>query len=331
ARETPDVIEFFDYCGVAHYALAAKVAGLAYHDSLLAIRLHSSVELMDSFAPPKRLDLERHGYYALEHNALQMAEVVLYPSQSYLTKTYQPRYEPWLGKQVCSKPPLVDVPEHAGVQPDADVILFYGRLFAFKGVDRFIHAAVALLSERPTARIRFVLAGHDSYEAPDGSPSYQEYLRRKIPAGQQGRFSFTDHLSWQELTALLPSVLFAVFPSYLEAFGYAAHELYAAGVPIIVSDIPDFEDYFRHEVNALVFDGTTGDLSRQMARLCDDPRLRGRITKPFAVANDSLGDFYERPVRSTWMMPTGKADRPSLLAIVIADRAEADLRVTLDT
>src|SRR3989442_1789061 len=98
ARERPDVIEFFDYCGVAYHALAAKVTGGAYRDSLLAIRLHNSLELMDSSESTKPLDLERYGYYALEHSALQMAEAVVYPSPSYLEKAYRPRYEPWFGR-----------------------------------------------------------------------------------------------------------------------------------------------------------------------------------------------------------------------------------------
>jgi glycosyltransferase involved in cell wall biosynthesis len=321
AKEAPDTIEFFDYCGVAYHALAAKIAGLAYDKTVLAVRLHNSLELMDSYEPTKPLDLQRYGYYALEHAALQLAETVVYPSASYLADAYRPRYEPWLGRQVFSKPPLVELPHRDAERADADTILFYGRLFAFKGVDLFVDASVALAAERPGPRPRFVLAGHDSWEAPDGSASYQEFLRKKIPTGLQDRFVFADHLSWDQLRELLPSVLCAVFPSHLEAFCYAAHELYAAGVPIIVSPIPIFRDYFQHEVNALVFDGTTADLTRQMARLHDDAELRHRISRPFSLAADPLGTFYDEPAPPSWIIPGRDAPRPSLLVAVVSDDA----------
>jgi glycosyltransferase involved in cell wall biosynthesis len=318
-RERPDVIEFFDYCGPSHYALAAKAAGLAYGDTQLVVRLHNSLELMDAHEPTKPLDLQRYGYYALEHSALRMAETVLHPSTSYLAKAYRTRYESWFGAQVLSQPPLVEAPPRVRSHSDPDVVLFYGRLFAFKGVDRFVDAAVALLNRRPRSRLRFVLVGHDSHEAPDESPSYQEYLRRKIPTMHQGRFEFTDHLDWNALGNLLPAVLFAVFPSYLEAFCYAAHELYAAGVPIIVSNIPNFDEYFRHEVNALVFDGTTSDLTRQMIRLCEDSELRQRISRCFPVAGAPVCGFYDGPFEPTWITRQPRRPQASLLVAILTN------------
>ena len=79
ALEHPDVVEFFDYCGVAHYALSAKAAGLDYQDTHLAIRLHNTCEVMDVHEATKPLCFDRYMLYALEHGALRLAESVLYP------------------------------------------------------------------------------------------------------------------------------------------------------------------------------------------------------------------------------------------------------------
>lgn len=317
--EHPDIIEFFDYCGVGHYALAAKVAGIAYQHSQLTIRLHNSLELMDRYEATKPLDFERYYYHALERSALQMAETIVYPSQSYLDEAYKPWYGPWFGQQIWSKPPLVNIPKPAATQPTERTILYYGRLFAFKGVDRFIDAAVAFLIQHPTISTSFTLVGYDSGLAPDGSASYQEYLSKKIPAHLLKHFIFTGHLDRDDFEQLLPRVLFAVFPSYLEAFCYAAHELYAAGIPLIVSDIPNFKDYFKHNENALVFDGSVKDLTQQMYHLYQNQALRQQITNPFPVADDPLGTFYNGPFYRTWINHT-EASLPSLLVCILVDQ-----------
>jgi len=244
ALEQPDIIEFFDYCGVAHYALAAKLSQNAYPHSQLTIRLHTPLELMDRQEPTKSHTFDRYLAFALEHQALRLVETVLYPSPAYLNQAYRPFYEPWLGCQVYSKPPLINHPHpNHPITPGEPLVLFYGRLYNMKGVDLFVEAAVALLEMQPDTPLRFALVGYDSRQSPDGSPTYQVYLQKKIPPRFLSHFQFMGQLTWAQLEQLLPRVQLAVFPTYFESFSYAAHELYAAGVPLIVNHIPAFEDY----------------------------------------------------------------------------------------
>jgi glycosyltransferase involved in cell wall biosynthesis len=320
AIEQPDVVEFFDYSGVAHFALLAKVTQAAYRNSHLLIRLHTSNQLMDLHYPVHPLNSEHYLAYTLEHSALRLAETVLFPSQAYLNKVYKPHYEQWLGRQVHSKPALLDYPKLRDSQEERSVILFYGRLYGFKGVDLFVDAAVSLLSEGGYDDLRFVLAGHDSRAAPDGSNTYQDYLWKKIPGRHRSQFEFVGQLSWERLEDLLPQVYCAVFPSYFESFCYAAHELYAAGIPLIVNNIPAFRDYFRHSENSLVFDGTVRDLARQIRTLWQDKELRERIRRPHDLADDPLGSFYEGPFEPTWIRLDAHLDNPlSMLVCILND------------
>lgn len=321
AREDPQVVEFFDYCGAGYFALSAKVAGLAYRNTHLTVRLHTAIELMDVHDPTTPLAFDRYTLYALEHCALRLAESVVYPSRDYLEGSYRPYYEAWFGNQVCSQPPLVEAPPRVRCRPDADVALFYGRLFAFKGVDVFVDAAVAYLNDAMNARLRFYLAGHDSRQPPIDVESYQAYLWRKIPAQHRSQFVFTGHLHRKQLEELLPQVLFGVFPSHFESFCYAAHEIYAAGIPLIVADIPGFREFFRHEVNALVCDGSVSDLARQMQRMSRDGELRKRLSAPFPVADKPLGDFYAGALPASWIQMDTPGQRPTLLVCVIDDSA----------
>jgi glycosyltransferase involved in cell wall biosynthesis len=315
--DQPDVIEFFDYCGVGHYALNAKMSGLDYCNCHLAVRLHNSIEIIDANQASSGYDLTRHYIYALEHSALRLAETVLYPSLAYLDLAYRPYYGQWYGRTVLSQPPLLRHPQFSARLPQADVILFYGRIFGFKGVDRFVDAAVAFLSRPENPRRRFCLVGYDSGEAPDGSGRYQDFLWRKIPPAHRAQFEFTGQLTWEQIEQLLPRVLFAVVPSYFESFCYAAHELYAAGVPVIVSDIPAFRDYFVHERNCLKFDGSVSDLTRQMERLSSDAGLRARLSQPYPLLTQPLGDFYEGPFPATWTQDPQSLEQPPVLVCVI--------------
>ena len=336
ALEHPDAVEFFDYCGVAHYALSAKAAGLDYRDTHLAVRLHNTCEVMDVHEATKPLSFDRYMLYALEHGALRLAETVLYPSPSYLKEGCRQYYEPWFGRTECSQSPLVVRPQAAPPRSDADIALFFGRLFAWKGVDVFVDAAVAYLENPANPPLRFYLVGNDSGQPPIKAPNYQAYLLRKIPARHCQSFVFTGWLDWNQMASLLPQVRFGVFPSYFESFCYALHEVYLAQIPVIVSDMPGTKDFFRHEQNALLFDGSVEGLTRQMERLARDAELHKKITLPYQVATDPLGTFYSGPFAESWISREEPTSRPSVLVCVMEDKpgeaaptldALADIRV----
>lgn len=329
--EHPDVIEFFEYTGSAYSALCTKAAGLDYQDTLLSVRLHGSLELIDRQQPGSFHGIDRYIMYGLEHQALRLAEAVLVPSHSFYEKAYVPHYETWFGEVIVSKPPLVDYPrprDQAGAlmqAPLQDVILFYGRLQGIKGVDVFVDAAILYLSNSHNPPRQFYLVGYDSYLPPGGGGSYQDYLLRKIPAHLRPYFHFSGQLSWDELGQLIERTLFGVIPSYFESFCYAAHELYQAGVPLILSDIPAFQDYFEHERNALLFDGSTNDLAVQITRLNQDAGLRKRLSCPYPLNLNPLGEYYESldhasTAPQSWMTNTAQRGEIDLLVIVICDQ-----------
>ncbi len=328
--ESPDMVEFFDYCGVAYASLNAKVAGLFCRGIPLNIRLHGSMELIDRAQPDYFHDYNRYVMYNLEHHALRMADNVLYPSQNYLNDAYLPYYEKWFGQQVQSQPPLVNLPpiKQSSVVPD--IVLFYGRLAAVKGVDRFVDAAVVYLRDNQNPRTRFYLVGYDSYLFSNTRKSYKECLLEKVPKDLQQYFTFTGQLSRQELSELLPSVSFAVIPSYYESFCYAAHELYESGVPIILSSIPAFHAFFTDGQNAKFFDGTVADLADQMRQLAVNEELRNRIRFPHPVANNPLGDLYRNKPDSTWIQ-SDMVDTIDEVLIVILANEPTRLLETLDS
>lgn len=330
-REKPDRIEFVDYNGPAYAALCAKIAGLSYQTAHMVIRMHGPVELIDRYAMSKPLDFDRYTSYALERASFRLAETVLYPTPSFLTAYYSDISPTWMGKAVCSPPVLTVRPTLSSPAADANIVLFFGRLFAVKGVDRFIEAALQSLAMQPGSQLKFYLVGYDSMEPPDlKSESYTAYCWQKIPPEYRGHFTIPGHLNWQQLDQLLPKVKFAVIPSYFESFSFAAHELQRMGIPLIVSDIPAFRDSFKPEEEVVFFDGSVQDLANQIIRLNQDADLRKKLSGARVRPQTSQASWYLSPVDPGWISPTLAApDLELSIWIIDNDRTAGSAARTL--
>lgn len=294
ALERPGLIEFFDYHGVAYYAVCEKLALGSYEGTRIAVRYHATIEAMDRVDLTNSLHPELYLLYSLERAALALADTVIVPSESVSKRSLAELYPTVSSRQVVAVPPLQKQLNKRASDGVENGILFYGRLFSIKGVDLLVDAAILWMRQRPELSPDFYFVGGDSKQPPDGCGLYADYLTRRIPPDLRSRFHILGHLSHDETEALLEKVRFAVFPNRAESFCYAAHELYAGGVPLIVSDIPGFEDFFVHERNSLVFDATSSDaLTSAIGRLWDDGELRERLTFPYPVVPTAVAPIYE--------------------------------------
>lgn len=323
--ERIDAVEFFEYCGVSHYAAMRRLFGTEPASPgggrpVLASRLHNSLELIDRVGGTKHLDRARYHLYGLERAGLRFAEAVLTPTWAYFDAYYRDAYAIPRGKAVLSQSPKLATPRVAR-RPDPGepfTIAYVGRMFQFKGVDQLVHAGVELLRRRPDRPCTFDVIGPDGGESPFGD-SFITYLRSLIPAAMRDRFVFPGHRSHAEILQRLERALFAVFPNRFESFCYAAHEVYDAGVPVIVNDIPGWRDFFEHERNALVYDGRTDSLVGAMERLIDDATLRERLVRPHAIADRPLGEFYDSPRALAPIVERPGAALPGALAVVLCE------------
>lgn len=328
-----DFVEFFEYCGVAYYALARRLFGresAGEGHAVLGSRLHNSLGLIDGVGSTRFLDRARYHLYALEHGQLMLSEAVLTPTRAYFESYYRDRYGIDPSKVVVSQSPKLPFPRVTRRPDPASEgfsIVYVGRLYQFKGVDQLVQAGVELLLRRPHLNCTFDIIGADASESPLGH-SFKAYLLSLIPAHLRGKFEFPGNLSHEQFSGRLGRALFAVFPNRFESFCYAAHEVYDAGVPLIVRDLPGWSDFFTHERNALVYDGRTEALVGAMERLIDDGSLREGLCRPYPIATEPLGEFYSKPRKLDPLVRPG-ATLPRVLAVVLVE-AGADATPTLE-
>jgi glycosyltransferase involved in cell wall biosynthesis len=134
--------------------------------------------------------------------------------------------------------------EEIGIEPDALVIGFVGRLVEEKGILELLEAAPKVLAAFPSAR--FLIVGPYDDEKPD---ALRPDVAERFGVSEQCRFLGMRH-DLPELYALMD--LF-VLPSHREGFPRTPMEASAMGVPAVVTDIRGCREAVEHGVNGLLF------------------------------------------------------------------------------
>jgi glycosyltransferase involved in cell wall biosynthesis len=111
----------------------------------------------------------------------------------------------------------------------------------------------------------------------DRYPSFADELREL--AGDEGRISFRGAFSRDELGRVMSELDVLAVPSrwYENAPG-VIFEAFAAGMPIVATNLKGLSEFVKHGENGLLFElENAGDLSRQLRRLCEEPGLLERL------------------------------------------------------
>ena len=89
-----------------------------------------------------------------------------------------------------------------------------------------------------------------------------------------------------------------VIPSRSESFGLVALEAYAAGVPVIASDIPGLNEVVEDGNTGVLFRSEDpGDLVDAVARIAGDPALRNALIRNArAVVQERYSETAVRPL-----------------------------------
>lgn len=160
--------------------------------------------------------------------------------------------------------------EREEVSETALKIAFLGRLDPTKGVDILIKA----LRFDPQLPVQF-----DIYGVSQGgvSDAYQQQLQNL--AQKDPRISFQCPVPADEVVKILADYhLLAVPSQWLETGPMVVLEAFAAGIPVIGSNLGGIAERVEHEVNGLLVEPNSVEAwYRELQRLCQDRDLRLRL------------------------------------------------------
>ena len=134
-----------------------------------------------------------------------------------------------------------EVREQYGIDEDAFVFGFIGRITGDKGINELFTASREILEKEPSAYLMLVGSMEKSDSVDDALYQWAQQEKRVLFCG------YTDVVE-QYLSAMDVYIL----PSYREGFGSAVIEAEAMAVPVIVSDIPGPTDAMRRDETGLV-------------------------------------------------------------------------------
>lgn len=131
-------------------------------------------------------------------------------------------------------------------KPQKDVFICVGRLSQNKRIDNLIRAFSVISKHRPDARL-FIIGGDWQ-----GARKGLEALANGM--GMKGKVIFTGRLGDREMMGYLARASFFLTASEYEGFGISVLEAMAAGLPVIVNNIPSFRTFVKHGKNGFIID-----------------------------------------------------------------------------
>jgi len=163
-------------------------------------------------------------------------------------------------------------------------IVYLARINHVKNHKELLQS-MKLLSDR---KVKLFLAGPDETNG--------EIHAMSKDLGIEDSVEFMGPVS--NIPAVLSKMDIAVFPSSKEGLPVALIEKMAAGLPVIVSDIPELTAIITNNVNGLVYKiGSSSELADKIASLIEDKNLRERLGK---AARKYVEEKYNTPLEKKY-------------------------------
>jgi len=157
-----------------------------------------------------------------------------------------------------------------GQNHETPVILYLGRLKAYKSVDVLIRAFKQVLDKSPESVL--CIAG-------DGEE--QVKLEKLVEILEiEESVVFTGRVTEEEKLMLLQKAWVFVNPSMMEGWGITTIEANACGVPVVAADVPGLRDSVRHLTTGyLVEHGNTDEFATKIVELIHDHESRKKMSE----------------------------------------------------
>src|SRR5919204_259951 len=267
AADPPDVVITQDLAAPAYTAIRLRHLGLGFDHTLFVVYCHGTRQWITDAARKVRVLPGALGVSVLEQASLELADVVVSPSQ-YLVD--------WMRQQGWPLPAAAHVIPHltraaatGEPQPQAETtaervrrLAFFGRLEERKGIRPFIAGVNALPAELlEDLEIEFI-----GRATPSWTPERVEAL-----LSTRAKLSFETNLDQPEALARLarPGTL-AVMPSFEETFGNTVRECLDYGIPFVASTAAAIAELVApKDRERILFEPTRSGVARALGRVLE--------------------------------------------------------------
>lgn len=180
-------------------------------------------------------------------------------------------------------------------------VTMISRLVRHKGAHDLIDAWKKMREDNPDLNnYKLVIAG--------GSANTDDYVSEiKAQAKDESSIVFLGWVKGQELDALFGHATMLVHPSYNEGLPLTVLTAMSAGIPVLVSNIPEHRELI--DDNRFVFEpGDTTTLADKMAEIINNPKLAAQARKQNAVKAKTDYDWIDirRQTEKIYLAETNK-------------------------
>ena len=272
-----DVVEGYDFFG----PMAKLIQGGYVPNSVrMIVRLHGTLQMINNAQDVSLggLRVKSRDYLTmtlLEQYALLAADALISNSEG-SADVYRKLYPNLKEQFIATVPPpiqqiLATAPRCTFLPSQSSIIyLVYGKQQEVKGTYTIVRAAVRFLQDQKVRKnnlsYRFRFVGHNAL----ANCKQRRCLLSLIPVHLRSRFDFIESIPKSRLCNVLEGVRAAIFASLSETFCLAAHEIFAMGAPLIISDLAAVRPFFNSS-NSIVFNPFDFEsLVRALLRSSDD-------------------------------------------------------------
>lgn len=155
-------------------------------------------------------------------------------------------------------------------KPTFPTISIVSRLVAYKRIDELLHASANLVKEFTHLRLEIVGLGEEL-------PKLNKLI---VNLGLAGNIHIRGFVpKHRDVLRLLKRSWIYCQPSVIEGFGIAMVEALAAGIPVVVSDIPVHREITQNKGAMFYQPGSITQLTRQLKRMLTDKLLYKKFSR----------------------------------------------------